>query len=340
MKTQWKVHSAPNKAPQNALVRQEQIKVGLTGDLVGGGLALALGLTECRITDPARVVGIYTHEPLLDWLFEQNPSLQRTVSLGPTSADTIRRANQEEAVDALHLLRDRSFPGRHPFKYFDPFASPMHFLRSPSSRVPDRFAEAASDNQSPLAMSFDDVDEDAQDADEKDMEEEHYASTMAATEPVQNNNDTTITAADTSSSNGPGILPPQSKVKRPMALDDPRRFKRPLRYPPADHAQSMILPRVHVSTHPNSLLRSQAEEFVRLLRRGLIRGKGYKMSKNVEKMIMNEQLLHEEEQKQTTSEAKDERLQYLMRGMTQFELQTKNHSDIEHYERVAAWFSA
>ena len=311
--------------------QHSQLKIGLTGELVGGSLAVALGLTECRITDPARVVAVSVREPILDWVFEHDTSLQRDATTAfeeGHESDLKQKHQREDIVDAFHLLRHRSFPGRYPYRYFDPFASPLHFLRSPSGRLPSSGPESS-------FAGFEDADEDASDADE--AEEEETARIVGAPQltpslPTSPSADRNASSSQTSLSYSPTSAP-----KRRMAPNDPRRFKRPLRYPTADNASSMILPRIQVITDTNTLLRPQAEEFVRLLRRGLLRGKGYKMSKNIDKLVMDENALVAEQQKQNADEFRDERLALLRVGMRQFQLDVEQANEGDE-KKLARWF--
>jgi len=121
--------------------------IGVYGELVGGSLAMMLGLTECdagatgtaasgssdyswatnkaRITPLDRgktfVKAVVTRDAIVDWVFPPpNPSSAAISS-----------------TDLLQNLRDDMFRAQsHPSTYFDPFASPIHFLRTPSAAHP------------------------------------------------------------------------------------------------------------------------------------------------------------------------------------------------------------
>lgn len=333
LKDNLKKHKGRAKVGVTNEEGEEQLKIGLTGDLIGGSLALALGLTECRITDAARVVAVSVREPILDWVFEHDVTLQRdataSAALADNHTDSIAELKRrEEAVDAFWTLRHCSFPGRYPYRYFDPFASPMHFLRSPASRIPNLQPGA----QAMEVAGYDDLDEDPLD---DEVEEEQIRRIVGAPEPSLSSSESPSSNGSTASESGSESAGPP--VKRPMSPNDPRRFKRPLRYPPSHCAPLMVLPRLQIATHPQSQLRPQAEDFIRLLRRGLLRGQGYKMSRNIEKMITDESLLTAEEGKHSGQEMQDERLALIRQGWEQFQLHTAISKDADDVRTLAAW---
>ena len=143
--------------------RGASMAMGVYGHEVGGSLALMLGMTECDPgvdanlqhsvhdhpdaagranigTGKPHIRAVAVHNPIVDWVFPQaeldpetRPSLPPSsppVSPPPTSAATPANAN-------LIALRARAFRSNtHPPSYFDPFASPIHFLRTPSAAIP------------------------------------------------------------------------------------------------------------------------------------------------------------------------------------------------------------
>ena len=137
-------------------VKKAQLKMGVCGQLVGGSLAAMLGLTESHLAQD-RIAAMAINCPITDWLFpEQQMSIED--ALGNNAEDTnghisektvrkkrTRKANlpsweaYNEEPDNLHTrdlydLREVLFS--KPANYFDPFASPIHFFRSPSVNVP------------------------------------------------------------------------------------------------------------------------------------------------------------------------------------------------------------
>lgn len=280
-----------------------QLRITLTGVHLSGSLALALALTECRITTPARITSVIVQDPILDWVFDGDPTLRLDTSAPDRETDAAKRA--------LHALRRACFKGRYPYTHFDPFASPLHFLRSPSRRVP------AVEGDIPVS---EDSDEDVESGGDT---EEEVAQIVGAP-------DMSVSSADGQS------------VKRAVSVDDPRRFKRPLRYPPSSLAGEMVLPDVCVVNARGSLLRGQAEEFVRLLRRGLVRGRGYKMGRELERLLVAKSALEEAVEmderrvREAESHSKDERLDLVKEGWRRFELEGR---DTVEEAWLADWLS-
>ena len=115
--------------------------IGVCGELVSGSLATMLALTECRPTKggvKAAVVG----NAILDWtsLFPaSNNGIAPAVSFREAATSTNARHVAPERSPGQHgpslsndgLLRLRSRLFTRPEKYFDPFASPLLFFRTP-----------------------------------------------------------------------------------------------------------------------------------------------------------------------------------------------------------------
>ena len=130
-------------------------RLSVFGNHVGGSLALMLALTEASV-----VKAIAAFEPICDWVglddyclipsddegktsramdekMEvhaelQAPVMQQHVNLGSTCPTAV-------PPDLTPLLRAREELFDTPRRYFDPFASPILFLRSPSRDCPDEF---------------------------------------------------------------------------------------------------------------------------------------------------------------------------------------------------------
>lgn len=120
-------------------------KIGVCGELVGGSLATMLALTECR--NPASYAGqqsisaVAVGNPILDWtaLFD---STQDRLGSRYSSSKIIRReyhfppSYNHQILTVSGLLNVRSLFFRKPETYFDPFASPLLFFRTPSADLP------------------------------------------------------------------------------------------------------------------------------------------------------------------------------------------------------------
>lgn len=120
-------------------------KVAVCGELIGGSLAAALTFTECHSMKTgirAAVMG----SPISDWtaMYPIKPR-PRSMSAVATTTSTKKRATRlsaweanasSEILSAAALLKARRDLFRLPEDYFDPFASPTLFFRTPSSSIP------------------------------------------------------------------------------------------------------------------------------------------------------------------------------------------------------------
>lgn len=116
-------------------------KIGVCGELAGGSLATMLALTECHYT-PAELEAQGTSalaigNPILDWTaLTQNDFNRNAPQVGffrkmrgfPTGAN-----NESLSAGGLCDIRESFFSKAE--KYFDPFASPLLFFRTPSSEI-------------------------------------------------------------------------------------------------------------------------------------------------------------------------------------------------------------
>ena len=106
-------------------------KIGVCGELVGGGLATMLALTE-GVGKPAEIElpgisALAVGNPILDW-----------TALAQTDSDA-----QDPLIglglglSANNLLTTRQIYFSKPESYFDPFASPLLFFRTSASEIPN-----------------------------------------------------------------------------------------------------------------------------------------------------------------------------------------------------------
>lgn len=118
----------------------QERKIGVCGELIGGSLAAMLALTECH-TDRQSISAAVLGNPVSDWtaLFSEMPSkpsanLRRLPSSkGLTPMRLLDKASNP-TIDSFLKIRDTIFP--QPVKYYDPFASPSLFFRTPSVDLP------------------------------------------------------------------------------------------------------------------------------------------------------------------------------------------------------------
>lgn len=116
--------------------------VAVCGELIGGGLATMLALTECRIGQLG-VLSAAINNPIVDW-----PNIGLAHPKKPSeSTNTAEMTTASE--DQLIRLRQQLF--KKPEQFFDPFASPTLFFRSAGLPIPAAASEAPLDDLEHLA---------------------------------------------------------------------------------------------------------------------------------------------------------------------------------------------
>jgi hypothetical protein len=127
-----------NLLPKRSIIRPGRSEsVGsiiVSGEYVGGGLATALALTECRSGQPG-VIAAHLSNPIVDWvsLWQATTLESRSDASRPTTS-----GSQPSLKDLLGI-RDKLF-GKAA-SYFDPFASPVLFFRSAGVQAPADVSE-------------------------------------------------------------------------------------------------------------------------------------------------------------------------------------------------------
>ncbi|BCS27377.1 uncharacterized protein APUU_60425S [Aspergillus puulaauensis] len=112
-------------------------RIGLFGTHIGGSLALMLALTEPRLVHTMAAL-----DPVCDWT-----SLDEYCT---ASRDIPRRRQVPKDLVPLLEARERLFATQE--RYFDSFASPMLFLRSPGKYVPKVFPKYLTDPEHPIPV--------------------------------------------------------------------------------------------------------------------------------------------------------------------------------------------
>ncbi|KIW70792.1 hypothetical protein PV04_03032 [Phialophora macrospora] len=271
----------------------EAPKICLLGRHIGGALATMLALTE-----PNAIHALAVAEPVVDWVgldeaLEQLRAVAATRSLTSSSKMHAQKQARKQARAAKSLdLRDQDAPSlvaaaeelvklrsklfNTPSAYFDPFASPILFLRAPGRDTP--LATTAGD-QLLGEMSLNDtggqgevVDHDGDD-------------------PQQSSPSSVATSADTSdSSSGDTFANVENGAATPETpAMSPRRRKVLRRWPAVDPPESVTLPhvRVFVQSHVAgeggnavdiarghaALMRAQGTEMAELMRRACFLGR-------------------------------------------------------------------
>lgn len=121
-------------------------KIGVCGELAGGSLATMLALTECFYTpaelEPQGISALAVGNPILDWtaldsgdatIHGPESGIFRKVVGFPPGANN-------ESLSAMGLCGIREAFFSKAETYFDPFASPLLFFRTPASEIPHEAA--------------------------------------------------------------------------------------------------------------------------------------------------------------------------------------------------------
>jgi acetyl esterase/lipase len=129
-------HLLPKRSITRAGRSEHVGRVCVVGELLGGSLATMLAVTECRKGEPG-VVAAAINNPLADWV-QPDDELELT---SPKSS--LAKFGQKHAgLEIDDLLRARGNYFLKPETYFDPFASPLLFFRTPGTTIPlDRRSE-------------------------------------------------------------------------------------------------------------------------------------------------------------------------------------------------------
>ncbi|KAL4814300.1 hypothetical protein BDW67DRAFT_186862 [Aspergillus spinulosporus] len=102
-------------------------RLGVVGTHIGGSLALMLALTE-----PRSIHAVAAIEPVCDWT-----ALDEYCTSSNTPATSRRRRHAPKDLVPLLEAREKFFASHE--RYFDSFASPILFLRSPGKDTPKVF---------------------------------------------------------------------------------------------------------------------------------------------------------------------------------------------------------
>ncbi len=120
-------------------------KIGVCGDLVGGSLATMLALTECHNQtadrDQQGISAVAVGNPILDWTALSDSTKDHRGSRYPSNKLSRMKHNSrpsynDQTMTVSDFLNVRSIFFKKPETYFDPFASPLLFFRTPSADIP------------------------------------------------------------------------------------------------------------------------------------------------------------------------------------------------------------
>ena len=141
-----------NLLPKRAITRagrSEHVgKMGVCGEFLGGGLATALSLTECRSGQPG-ITCAAVNNPVVDWVSLDDVQNQMHQT---TQAHMLSTETTGSGLELASLSRLRSQLFTKPEKYFDPFASPILFFRSAGTDVPPTPARFSLDDMEHLTL--------------------------------------------------------------------------------------------------------------------------------------------------------------------------------------------
>ena len=123
-------HLLPKRAITRAGRSEHVGRICVFGELLGGSLATMLALTECRKGEPG-IVATAINNPIADWV---QPEEELHVTAPKSSLAKFGQTYNGLEITDLLRARGNYFP--KPETYFDPFASPLLFFRTPGTAVP------------------------------------------------------------------------------------------------------------------------------------------------------------------------------------------------------------
>ncbi|KIV91553.1 hypothetical protein PV10_06081 [Exophiala mesophila] len=272
-------------------------KICLVGNHIGGALATTLALTQ-----PNDIHGLAITDPLVDWvvldeIVEHLRGVEEShePETHTTGHDSLRKRQRSrylsrfggvseagllEASESLIRLRSKLF--KTPSAYFDPFASPILFLRAPGRDTPyattvgDRLlqdmtidepdSESDSDSFGPYDDDWDQTSNSS--PDNSSQPESILQSDYPLIQPLE------------------GIDSAKTITTRTTSHTPPRRRKVLRRWPSVGRPEEVLLPEVRIFLSPTispsdpllqqgmtSLLRAQSIELADLLRRACFYGR-------------------------------------------------------------------
>ncbi|KIW20643.1 hypothetical protein PV08_01220 [Exophiala spinifera] len=292
--------------------QHEAPRICLLGSHIGGALATMLALTQ-----PNDVHALAAIEPLVDWV-----SLDEIVEQFRPIKDMARKRQKYKATrfgiedgsilaaaEDLVKLRAKLFPT--PSSYFDPFASPLLFLRAPgrdtplSSTVGDELVEEMGLNEHDGGFVEFDYPEDP-------LQEEHSLYARSTNSPLSPRIGSTGSSEDPVTGSSSADTAPTSVATQPQS--PPRRRKVLQRWPSIGRPESVLLPyvKVFVQSPPVSLdkvecmsdeirsdlghtalMRAQGKELVELMRRACFFGREKGFAE--ERVQLSEGIAHDED---------------------------------------------
>lgn len=139
----------------------ERRRIGVCGELYGGSLAAMLALTECRRFSAVSIGAVALGNPVTDWtaLFPEGqtsyePTLLASKALNSRASKPKRVKNIPHQVPSQSVfIEHRQLLFRRWPDFFDPFASPLLFLQSPSIEIPTAASSGQTEKDPPQLLS-------------------------------------------------------------------------------------------------------------------------------------------------------------------------------------------
>jgi acetyl esterase/lipase len=155
--------------------RSTERRIGVCGQLLGGGLASSLALTECRLGQPS-IVAAAVNNPITDWVLPDREQLEAELSdsdseiqeeVGDRESDIAlgrkkkRSKTKTPAESSWQQFQHSDILSASAFKkarndiftsenaYFDNFASPIHWFRTPGIEVAENLKNLSIDDEDP-----------------------------------------------------------------------------------------------------------------------------------------------------------------------------------------------
>jgi acetyl esterase/lipase len=123
-------HLLPKRAITRTGRSEHVGRICVFGELLGGSLATMLSLTECRKGEPG-IVAAAINNPLADWV-----QPEEDLHVTDPKSSLAKFGQSYHGLEIADLLRARGNYFPKPESYFDPFASPLLFFRTPGTAVP------------------------------------------------------------------------------------------------------------------------------------------------------------------------------------------------------------
>ncbi|KAK5212268.1 hypothetical protein LTR47_007183 [Exophiala xenobiotica] len=281
----------------------EPPRICLVGSHIGGALATMLALTE-----PNGIHALAVHEPTVDWVsLDEIVEQLRGARLTPRQRQKqkitrfgVDDASVLAAAEDLVKLRAKLFPT--PSSYFDPFASPLLFLRAPGRDTP---LEQTVGDQLVNEMGLNDYDggfRDSNDFGPYDDDWQQGGPTRStlntrSSSPAPIGSELPFASSETAGTRNDGATLVSDIISPPTSAtpQSPTRRRKVLqRWPPVGRPESVMLPYVKVFVQATSnppdipgseaeavdmhlghaaLMRAQGAELVELMRRACFFGR-------------------------------------------------------------------